>query len=373
MESVFSSAYCVIAATSATGTASGFLKRNAQESGLVSRRYPSNDRNSDGWICIRKTIDDFDGDVLHGPLNKRGWVLQERALARRTIHFTNKQTYWECGRCIRCETFTRFQNTHVAILGDSNFPKHGIKPRESTRGGKIYLYESLYEQYSSLALTNPEDRPLAIAGLEQRLLRAFEDAGGSRIGGYGLFEDYWGRGLLWQRGVSVDKMERLVFGPSRRPPPPTWSWMGHIGPITFLRPPPGEIEWQQNDVKLPWSDSGRHGWISSSRGHQGVLSGTAHPFKIPRGTGKDVVDLVYDDRHNEGKEWLEDCNFRCMTIGKMKLRNSALGERHYVLLLQPKPPSRLGANVYERIGVGFIPASFISMSLLAPDMRVVIE
>jgi hypothetical protein len=40
-------------------------------------------------------------------LNKRGWVLQERALARRTIYFTARQTYWECGCGVRCETLTR--------------------------------------------------------------------------------------------------------------------------------------------------------------------------------------------------------------------------------------------------------------------------
>ena len=42
-------------------------------------------------------------------LNKRGWVLQERVLSRRIIHFTKKHTYWECGEGVRCENFTRMQ------------------------------------------------------------------------------------------------------------------------------------------------------------------------------------------------------------------------------------------------------------------------
>ena len=32
----------------------------------------------------------------------RAWVLQERALSRRTIHFSKGQTYWECGSIVRC-------------------------------------------------------------------------------------------------------------------------------------------------------------------------------------------------------------------------------------------------------------------------------
>ena len=34
------------------------------------------------------------------------WVLQERALARRTIYFAENQTYFECGRGIQCESMT---------------------------------------------------------------------------------------------------------------------------------------------------------------------------------------------------------------------------------------------------------------------------
>jgi hypothetical protein len=51
-------------------------------------------------------MDKFQVDVLGGTLNTRAWVLQERALSRRTLHFTDRQTYWECGGGVRCETLT---------------------------------------------------------------------------------------------------------------------------------------------------------------------------------------------------------------------------------------------------------------------------
>jgi hypothetical protein len=57
------------------------------------------------YVC--DAIDDFNRDVENGQLNRRGWVLQERALARRTIYFADRQTYWECGQGVRCETLTK--------------------------------------------------------------------------------------------------------------------------------------------------------------------------------------------------------------------------------------------------------------------------
>ena len=100
METVFSSAYCVIAASRAHNQSDGFLSLRPE------RDYVSIGQGSSlFYIC--ENIDNFDLDVLNGHLNKRGWVLQEHALARRTIFFTERQTYWECGDGVRCETLNK--------------------------------------------------------------------------------------------------------------------------------------------------------------------------------------------------------------------------------------------------------------------------
>jgi hypothetical protein len=78
MEDVYSGSTCVIAASRANSQRDGFLKPRPQCDYVMFQR--------------------------HG--EKRGWVLQERALARRTIYFAENQTYFECGRGIRCETMT---------------------------------------------------------------------------------------------------------------------------------------------------------------------------------------------------------------------------------------------------------------------------
>lgn len=101
MEQVFSSAYCTIAATCASGTDDGFLKPRPERR-YVTMALPG----IDAFCYLCEAIDDFSKDVDQSNLNSRAWVLQERALSRRTIHFTRTQSYWECGRGVRCETLT---------------------------------------------------------------------------------------------------------------------------------------------------------------------------------------------------------------------------------------------------------------------------
>lgn len=102
MEEVYSGAYCVIAASCAADHHSGFLKRRNRRDYVGLRR--GGKEQAPFYIC--QNIDDFKKHVLDGELHARGWVLQEHALARRTLFFTEHQTYFECGEGVRCETST---------------------------------------------------------------------------------------------------------------------------------------------------------------------------------------------------------------------------------------------------------------------------
>jgi hypothetical protein len=82
MDYTFASAYCTIAATSAVDSNAGFLARN------INTEYVRVQDAAGNQVCICAHIDDFEKDVEQAELNTRAWVMQERVLAKRTIHFS---------------------------------------------------------------------------------------------------------------------------------------------------------------------------------------------------------------------------------------------------------------------------------------------
>lgn len=103
MEEVFSSVYCAIAASSARSSLEGFLGDR------IPRACAAVHPSQGPVLYLAGALDDFQGHVEQSFLNTRGWVLQERALSRRTLHFTSTQVYWECGQSVYCETLAQLR------------------------------------------------------------------------------------------------------------------------------------------------------------------------------------------------------------------------------------------------------------------------
>lgn len=118
MENVFSSAYCTLAAVSGEDSSHGFLARELE------CRHVTIDDGNGHHIYVSRDLYDFDEDVEKAILNTRGWVLQERVLSRRTIHFSANHIYWECGEGISCESLLalnrRVFKTYMAGLYNSD-------------------------------------------------------------------------------------------------------------------------------------------------------------------------------------------------------------------------------------------------------------
>ena len=127
MEQVFGSAYCTIAASSAEDWTKGFLEwkstpHSVQDALNAFKRWESTPRFVQyalgRWKPARfiqdalgrwKSTASYTKDVNAALLNQRAWVLQERVLSCRTIHFTKSHTYWECGVYVRCGNFTKLK------------------------------------------------------------------------------------------------------------------------------------------------------------------------------------------------------------------------------------------------------------------------
>jgi hypothetical protein len=103
MQEVYTSAYFTVAGTSATDAHSGFLERKTNGEHL----YVQDDSGQVVNVCTN--VADFDSEVEGALLNTRAWVMQERLLYCRTIHFGGSQMYWECGKGVYCEDLTQLK------------------------------------------------------------------------------------------------------------------------------------------------------------------------------------------------------------------------------------------------------------------------
>ncbi|WYZ36239.1 hypothetical protein EsH8_XI_000122 [Colletotrichum jinshuiense] len=221
LETILANSYCMIAATHAATVDSGFLGERPPRA-VVHVTQPDGTRMS---VC--EMIDDFHNHVEKSPLCSQGWNFQERALSRRAIFFTPTQMYFHCGDGVRCETLTKMSSPGLDIIGDPEFPARFLNSY------KAPIFQSMYERYTRLELSNARDRGPAILALESRLLRSMKT-----MGGHGIVERYLGRSLLWRPRIG----ETLLPIPDTSEP--SWSWMAWSGPIQYLDLPYGSINWE---------------------------------------------------------------------------------------------------------------------------------
>ncbi|TRX89459.1 hypothetical protein FHL15_009628 [Xylaria flabelliformis] len=326
MEHVFSSAYCTLAASCSFGSGDGFLKPRPMRLSVMMQGL----QDSDAAYFVCETIDDFIRDVEQSELNQRGWVLQERALSRRTIYFTERQSYWECGEGVRCETMTRMKNRKASFLGDPNFPR---SVDQFAKGLRIEIFEDLYERYSRLALSYPSDRPIAIRGLESRLINTFGTSGG-----VGIFDTYLHRSLLWQR--AGDTLKSITS--FRDASVPSWSWMAYDGPICYLTVPFGEVTWCENIIS-PFSKGG-------SRRSDKVIAPSPLELEAPVWN---LIDAEGGQRILDDPSRALDWPIQCVILGKSKMPLVDESQIHWVLLVHLKEIAN-NIAIYERVGVGVL-------------------
>jgi hypothetical protein len=342
MEDVYSFAYVTLAASSAGSSLEGFLGGRPDRSWAI---VPT----SSGPLYIAEAIDDFQSHVEDAVLSTRAWVLQERVLSRRTIHFTSTQIYWECGKGVHCETLAQLRNPTSNFLGDSNFPAMGLSYFKDER---IRLIQYLYKRYSDLTLSNATDRPVAISGLETRLGRTFESGVNS-----GVFEKFFERTILWTAS-STRLLSRIEYK-TNQVAPPSWSWMSYSGAIRYLEIPFGEVDWT-GDLENPFLADNPDTILTT-----GIVA-SARKITIDE---LELFSSVTLDTDVDNPDFTHS-QWRVITVGKSKEVNMHDDDMlYYVLLVRPVPLNKSRHTgeivdrfrpIYERAGVGVLNVSDFS-------------
>ncbi|KAK0626436.1 heterokaryon incompatibility protein-domain-containing protein [Immersiella caudata] len=311
MASIFAYAYCTIAASSAPGWADGFL--SAQPDSLVQ-----------GTLSAPTCACDFDKDVEGGNLMKRAWVLQERVLSRRIIHFTSTHIYSECGNGVLCEKLTNLTPPlgKQRFFLDPNFPS---RLNEAGYLRTVDFVQFLFRKYSTSGLTFAADRDVAIYSLVKRMGEVLE----TEVR-YGIFHCFLGSLLLWKR--DENKTSPISYGDRSVP---SWSWMAYPGGIDFILAANQDLE-VPRDVDLGFIEDGK-----------------ALNVKVRKFLGSMWFDVV-------GYIRLEDCN--CVVVGMVrdKKKEGAL-QTYHVLIIREK----VGGGGYKRVGVGKMEARYISRDYVA--------
>lgn len=233
MGQVYKYSECTIAATGSVNSHGGcFVTRNALEvhpCKIIGSILSPKDEDEEMYV-YKYDLEYVWEEVSCSPWSNRGWVLQERILSPRVLHYTRRQIFWECQRLDANEAFPQGLDLyyhHVEL--NSNFKKVMAAPdpqstnkfRISDSSGsttKEILYfdwQSVLETYSSTSLTKSRDKLVAISGLAREWSTKLDEHYCA-----GLWRGDLHRQLLWQ-------MEQLLENSRTRITPyraPTWSW-----------------------------------------------------------------------------------------------------------------------------------------------------
>ncbi|OJD39753.1 heterokaryon incompatibility protein [Diplodia corticola] len=265
MGSVYANAVLNIAATGvASGEKGFFATRDAAilpplKLGLnLGQPWPDYDIVLKGEYWLHKRT--FDDDVDKAPLNTRGWVLQERILSPRILHFGSNQIYWECPSLVACEVFPRGFPTDVEFIR-KGIRSPAFEKYASQAKGEIYgQWRGAVQSYSSRAFTKRRDRFRAIWGIASEMGALLEDDYVA-----GLWKGDLLRELLWivhQENEWPNRVIRL----SLEYEAPTWSWLSLNARLSYTHTSPtgdyDEFHAELLDVQVTSLDTTGYGPFS---------------------------------------------------------------------------------------------------------------
>ncbi|KAK0121913.1 hypothetical protein ONS95_010189 [Cadophora gregata] len=239
MHLIYNNSYCNISATAATDSTTGLFSPREphllweDEINLNTEGIPG--YTPDELIQRCKIIDlsFWERNIDNAPVNRRAWVLQERWMAPRVLHFCQDQIAWECRHMNASESFRdglasyglrageveRTERLKTCVPHDTKSGRAGHSaPIERNPLYRYDSWKSVVERYSKTGLTNSGDKLIALSGIAKLMFGNVEYVAG-------LWREYLESQLLW----SVDPVfEHGKFSfPSSRPQnyrSPSFSW-----------------------------------------------------------------------------------------------------------------------------------------------------
>jgi hypothetical protein len=233
MWEVYSNSYCTIAATASSDSHGGLFRDRNALSTVPCKVQPAWSSEQNGqYYCVAS--ESWKVEVEDSPLNSRGWVLQERALSPRILHFGNRQLLWECRSLTASEAFpqklpeamkTPTVKENFDLLRLANVAANPDTAELSAHD----IWANYVESYSRCHLTYGSDKLVALSGLA-RLIHTH--LGENEIYLAGMFKSQLIRLMPWE--VGINHQNGGTRPTSYRAP--SWSWASTDGEINFPKP-----------------------------------------------------------------------------------------------------------------------------------------
>lgn len=192
-----------------------------------------------GFHIIRE--DYWERTVNDAPLNQRAWVVQERMLSSKTLHFTRDQLIWDCNEMLRFESSELELAAWTSRYSRSLGPKRNYHYLNIEQHGGDADDEWLVamRKYSTSSLTFRTDKVIALLGL----IGHFE-----QILGNTHYAGFWRESMVYH--LSWYTNQAPTASPvARNGCAPSWSWLSFDGQVDV--PSAGEFNHKyQNRIQL---------------------------------------------------------------------------------------------------------------------------
>jgi len=207
MRQVYTFAFITISALDASDSNEGFISSRP----IISAKARKSREVRPAEVTIRWAFE-------KSPLFNRAWVLQERLLSTRTIHFGHEQMFWECNTLATTELSSHQYLRAGASEWYGQFFKYSLidlipaSDADSQSVTKnIRIWDGIIERYSLCKMTKETDALPAISGIASEFARI---TGYTYLAGIWLEDLHsllWYRKRGWQHGVDVPREAVTVY------------------------------------------------------------------------------------------------------------------------------------------------------------------
>jgi hypothetical protein len=257
MASVYSNAYCTVAASSsADGNGGCYVDPDSEAYGPVILTFNEAGKNGNSVVQRVRIFSTFGKPIVNvltqDPLSKRGWTFQERELSNRILHYSHDTIRWEC-RSLKASLQFPWNDTNAfngALrtfdAGPTLFSQIG-EPRRNHQIDAIQkekdqeAWFQAIDKYTGRALTKQSDKLPAFSGIARAVQACTSDRYLA-----GLWESNLIHCLCWYSAWHPAGGNPVFY--ADRPAPiahtrqaeyisPSWSWAainGHVRYETWI-------------------------------------------------------------------------------------------------------------------------------------------